>query len=63
MALAFKELEIKSYPPILILHLNRFKTVEDRRMKNSEPIQYCEYEVFGKQKYRLISVVIHEGSI
>lgn len=63
MALASKEMWIKQYPPILILHLNRFKTVEDKRVKNNEPIFYNEFETFGTHKYRLLSVIVHEGSI
>ena len=51
------------FPPILVLHLNRFKNVDGKKMKNSDPILYEEYEEFGKHKYRLMSVVIHEGSM
>lgn len=40
MTLALKELEIKMFPPILILHLNRFKNIDGKKMKNNEPIVY-----------------------
>ena len=40
MALAIKELDIKVYPPILILQLNRFKNYEGKKIKNSDPIAY-----------------------
>ena len=40
MGLALKELHVKTFPSILVLHLNRFKTVEERKVKNNDPIQY-----------------------
>jgi ubiquitin C-terminal hydrolase len=40
MALAIKELDIRMFPPVLVLHLNRFKNHEGRKIKNSEPIAY-----------------------
>lgn len=40
MALALKELQVKKFPSILILHLNRFKTVDHKKIKNNDPIQY-----------------------
>jgi len=40
MALALKELHIKTYPSLLIVHLNRFKNFDGKKIKNSDPIQY-----------------------
>lgn len=42
MGLALKELHVKAFPSILILHLNRFKTFEHKKIKNNDPIQYQE---------------------
>lgn len=44
MALALKELHVKTFPPILVFHLNRFKTVDNRKVKNCEPILYSAEE-------------------
>ena len=63
MALALKELHIKTYPSLLIVHLNRFKNFDGKKIKNSDPIQYNPIQVFGGFEYRLIGVVIHEGSM
>ena len=63
MALALKELQVKKFPPILILHLNRFKTVDNKKIKNNDPIQYGQIQTFGGKDYRLLSVIIHEGSM
>lgn len=35
MALALKQLHVKTYPSILILHLNRFKSIDNKKSKNS----------------------------
>lgn len=40
MALALKELHVKTFPSVLVLHLNRFKTVDNKKVKNSDPILY-----------------------
>jgi ubiquitin C-terminal hydrolase len=40
MALALKEMKVKTFPDILIIHLNRFKTVDGKKMKNNDPIVY-----------------------
>lgn len=53
---------IKKLPKVLIIHLNRFKADGDKKVKNSEPIEYEEYEIFYGKKYRLLSVIVHEGS-
>ena len=63
MALAFKELRIHRYPNILLLHLNRFKTVNEKKVKNNDPVAYREVEEFGGHEYRLLGVVIHEGGL
>lgn len=63
MALALKELHVKVFPSLLILHLNRFKTVENRKVKNGEPILYSATEEFGGKEYQLLAAIIHEGSM
>jgi ubiquitin C-terminal hydrolase len=40
MTLALKELHVKTYPSLLIVHLNRFKNLDGKKIKNSDPIQY-----------------------
>lgn len=42
MGLALKQMSVKRFPDILILHLNRFKTVEGKKVKNNDPITYKE---------------------
>ena len=63
MRLAYKKISIKKMPKILIVHLNRFKAQGDKKVKNADPINYEEVEVFGGKEYRLLSVIVHEGSI
>jgi ubiquitin C-terminal hydrolase len=63
MALALKELHVKAFPPILVIHLNRFKTVDNKKVKNCESIMYQPVEEFGGKEYRLQAVIIHEGSM
>ena len=63
MALAYKQLHVNKFPPILILHLNRFKTVNDKKVKNNEAVAYNEVEHFGGEQYRLLGVVVHEGGM
>lgn len=43
MRLALKQLNIKKLPKILIIHLNRFKNDGNKKVKNSEPVEYQEY--------------------
>ena len=50
MRLAYKQLEIKIYPKHLMIHLNRFRSDGQGKMKNSEPVNYSEVEVFGNHK-------------
>lgn len=47
MALAYKQMHIKAFPQILVIHLNRFKTVNEQKVKNNDPIIYEEIELFG----------------
>lgn len=63
MALALKELHVKTFPEVLVLHLNRFKTVDHKKVKNCEPIMYLQTEEFGGKEYRLMAAIIHEGSM
>ena len=63
MGLALKELHVNTFPPLLVLHLNRFKTVLEKKTKNSEPIKYEKVEWFGGKEYRLLAVVVHEGGM
>jgi ubiquitin C-terminal hydrolase len=51
------------FPPVLVIHLNRFKNLDGKKVKNNDPILYNEVEIFGKNEYRLIAAIIHEGSI
>lgn len=40
MRLAFKQIEIISYPKYLLFQLNRFKNGANGKIKNNEPIAY-----------------------
>lgn len=40
MALALKELQVRMFPPVLVIHLNRFKNLEGKKVKNNDPILY-----------------------
>lgn len=40
MALALKELQVRMFPPALVIHLNRFKNLEGKKVKNNDPILY-----------------------
>lgn len=46
MRLALKQLSIVKFPKLLLIQLSRFKTEGDRKVKNSEPIEYKEIEEF-----------------
>jgi ubiquitin C-terminal hydrolase len=61
--LALKQLEILRFPNCLIIQIIRFKNGTNGKVKNNEPIVYEEYERIGNNKYRLLSVILHEGSI
>ena len=63
MRLAFKQLKVNKLPQYLIIHLNRFKNDAGGKVKNNEPINYGEYEYFENKRYRLIGVIVHEGSM
>lgn len=62
MRLAFKQLHVDKFPQILLIQLSRFKSTNNGRVKNNEPVGYEEYETFGGKKYKLVGVVVHEGS-
>jgi hypothetical protein len=40
MRLAYKRMVIEKFPKILIVHLNRFKNEDGKKVKNNEPIEY-----------------------
>lgn len=61
--MAFKQMHIDKFPKIFIIHFNRFKNANGKKVKNSEPIEYHEIETFGDSQYRLKGVIVHEGSI
>lgn len=63
MRLAYKQLRIITLPRYLLIHLNRFKNDVQGKAKNTEPILYEEEEVFGEKNYKLVGVVVHEGSM
>ena len=46
-----------------MIHLNRFRSDGQGKVKNSEPINYNEYEILGNNKYELVGVIVHEGSM
>ena len=40
MRLAYKQLSIAQLPKVLIIHLNRFKAENNKKVKNCDPIEY-----------------------
>jgi ubiquitin C-terminal hydrolase len=57
------------FPPVLILHWKRFATINDdsvgmfRSKKLRDAVVFRQEETFFDQRYRLVSVVDHAGSI
>jgi len=35
-------MHVKTFPSLLVLHINRFKNLDGKKQKNNEPILYSE---------------------
>lgn len=58
------ETNIISMPPILIVHLKRFKVLNNRAMaKNNNEVDFKEHEEIYGRKYRLYSIIHHSGDL
>jgi ubiquitin C-terminal hydrolase len=63
MRLARKTLSVQLGPSYLLIQLKRFRAEKHKKVKNNEPVDYDEELILADRRYRLLAVVVHEGSM